>query len=261
MTIDLTGGFDEAREFVFAKQPDDPEMRESVNVWVWDSSPGFGLPRVGIEAVADQWDTHDIQMNLAFADGRVFEHLRTRRRARCRRPRRAAARARRRPAVVRARRAVPPLAGPARRSGGRDVHPGADRRLAPRSGPRRACARAVRPRHPVRGTAVGMRHPARRGGSRARHPGGGRAHGRPPLRAALPRRPAPCRSATSATSSTAEGFASGVRVSAGSPRSEVTAGSRRSSPVGGRSASTSTRRAPTASRRSTRGTCSRVTAS
>ena len=72
MTIDLTGGFDEAREFVFAKQPDDPEMRESVNVWVWDGSPGFGLPRVGIEAVADQWDTHDIQMNLAFADGRVF---------------------------------------------------------------------------------------------------------------------------------------------------------------------------------------------
>ena len=123
MTIDLTGGFDEAREFVFAKQPDDPEMRESVNVWVWDGSPGFGLPRVGIEAVADQWDTHDIQMNLAFADGRVFNIFEPGAAARCRRPRRAAARARRRPAVVRARRAVPALAGPARRSGGRDVHP------------------------------------------------------------------------------------------------------------------------------------------
>ena len=70
--IDLTGGLDEEREFVFATQPDDPEMRESVNVWVWDDSGELGLPRVGIEAVADQWDTHDIQVNLAQADGRVL---------------------------------------------------------------------------------------------------------------------------------------------------------------------------------------------
>jgi hypothetical protein len=70
--VDLTGGFDEDREFVFATQPDDPEMRESVNVWVWADDGTIGLPRVGVEAVADQWATHDIQVNLARADGRVL---------------------------------------------------------------------------------------------------------------------------------------------------------------------------------------------
>ena len=72
MAIDLTGGFSDDREYVFATRPDDPEIRESVNAWIWDNGAEFGMPRIGVEAVADQWDTHDIQVNLAFADGRVF---------------------------------------------------------------------------------------------------------------------------------------------------------------------------------------------
>jgi hypothetical protein len=71
MTIDLTGGLNSDREYVFASQPDNPEMRESVNVWVWDDGMEFGMPRIGIEAVADQWETHDIQVNIALGDGRV----------------------------------------------------------------------------------------------------------------------------------------------------------------------------------------------
>jgi hypothetical protein len=71
MWVDLTGGLGEDREFVFATQPEDPEMRESVNVWVWDDGGRVGLPRVGVEAVADQWDTHDVQVDIAFAGGRV----------------------------------------------------------------------------------------------------------------------------------------------------------------------------------------------
>jgi len=72
MAVDTIGGFSEDLEDVFASQPDDPEMRESVNAWVWDKNAEIGLPRVGVEAVADQWDTHDVQVNIAFADGRVF---------------------------------------------------------------------------------------------------------------------------------------------------------------------------------------------
>jgi hypothetical protein len=72
MAIDFTGGLTDDREYVFAEQPSDPEMRESVNTWVWDQGTEFGMPRIGVEAVADQWDTHDIQFNLAFADGRVL---------------------------------------------------------------------------------------------------------------------------------------------------------------------------------------------
>ena len=73
MTVDLTGGFGDEREFVFGKQPDDPDMRESVNAWLWADAGGpVGLPRVGIEAVADQWDTHDLQLNLTTRAGRNF---------------------------------------------------------------------------------------------------------------------------------------------------------------------------------------------
>jgi len=69
---DLSGGLDAEREFVFASQPTKPEMRESVNAWIWDNGSEVGMPRIGVEAVGDQWDTHDIQFNLAYADGRVF---------------------------------------------------------------------------------------------------------------------------------------------------------------------------------------------
>ena len=73
MTVDLTGGLGDEREYVFAEQPANPDMRESVNVWIWDDGVEFGLPRVAIEAVADQWETHDLQVNFAFGDGRALQ--------------------------------------------------------------------------------------------------------------------------------------------------------------------------------------------
>ena len=71
MAIDLTGGLSDDREYVFASQPDDPEMRESVNTWVWDRGTEFGMPRIGVEAVADQWETHDVQ-GLFLSDGSLL---------------------------------------------------------------------------------------------------------------------------------------------------------------------------------------------
>src|ERR1700722_12182686 len=73
MTVDLTGGLGEEREFVFGGQPDDPDLRESVNAWLWHDAGGpVGLPRVGVEAVGDQWETHDLQLNLTTTAGRNF---------------------------------------------------------------------------------------------------------------------------------------------------------------------------------------------
>lgn len=72
MSVDLTGGLSDDREYVFADQPADPEMRESVNAWIWDAGDAVGMPRIGIEAVADQWATHEIQVNIGTGDGRVF---------------------------------------------------------------------------------------------------------------------------------------------------------------------------------------------
>ncbi len=72
MAVDLTGGLPDDREYVFADRPEDPEMRESVNAWIWDSGTEVGMPRIGVEAVADQWEAHEVQVNISFADGRVF---------------------------------------------------------------------------------------------------------------------------------------------------------------------------------------------
>ena len=70
--IDLTGGIDADRELMFASRPEDPEMRDSASFWVLDERGEVGLPRIGIEAVASNWDAHQIQVNVAFADGRVY---------------------------------------------------------------------------------------------------------------------------------------------------------------------------------------------
>ncbi|MYB27510.1 MAG: hypothetical protein F4X38_00075 [Acidimicrobiaceae bacterium] len=72
MGTDLTGGLSDELEYVFAARPDNPEMRESVNVWLWDRGERVGIPRIGIEAVASRWDAHDVQVNIATGDGRVF---------------------------------------------------------------------------------------------------------------------------------------------------------------------------------------------
>jgi prepilin-type processing-associated H-X9-DG protein len=72
MAIDLTGGIDPAREYMFAERPDNPEMRDSVSFWVFDDRGQVGLPRIGIEAVAANWNAHGIQVNVAFPDGHVY---------------------------------------------------------------------------------------------------------------------------------------------------------------------------------------------
>ncbi|GGM98460.1 hypothetical protein [Streptomyces fuscichromogenes] len=72
MAMDLTGGLDPSREHVFAERPDNPEMRDSVSMWISDDRGALGIPRVAIEAVASDWGAHQLQLNVAFPDGRVY---------------------------------------------------------------------------------------------------------------------------------------------------------------------------------------------
>ena len=72
MAFDLTGGIDRSREYVFARRPDNPEMRDSVSFWTVDDRGRIGLPRIGIEAVGANWDNHEMQINIAFPDGRAY---------------------------------------------------------------------------------------------------------------------------------------------------------------------------------------------
>jgi hypothetical protein len=57
---------------MFAERPDNPEMRDSASFWVFDDRGQVGLPRIGIEAVATNWEAHGLQINVAFPDGRVY---------------------------------------------------------------------------------------------------------------------------------------------------------------------------------------------
>ena len=259
MGTDLTGGLGDDREFVFAEQPADPEMRESVNAWIWDSGTQIGLPRIGVEAVADQWETHDIQVNIATADGRVFNVFGSGKvhdpLGPDGKPRVLGART----VVVRVGRAVPEVEDAARRRGRREHGHRADRAAIARHG-RRACR--SRSRSTSRSAVPPWENGAllRRGEARARRAGRGRADGRPPLRAAAAR-PGPLRIGDArARRSTVARSASAARASAGSARSAVTRGSRRCSRADVASATSSIPSATTTCPPTTRATSSTVTA-
>lgn len=72
MPFDLTGGYDPACDFPLPGRPGAAKMRDSVSMWISDNGGRFGLPRMCIEAVADEWDNRGIQANIAFPDGRVL---------------------------------------------------------------------------------------------------------------------------------------------------------------------------------------------
>jgi prepilin-type processing-associated H-X9-DG protein len=68
----LAGGLAAERDLVLPSQPEHPEMRESVSVWLFDETGAFAFPRGGIEAESQSWNERLLQANFAFADGRVM---------------------------------------------------------------------------------------------------------------------------------------------------------------------------------------------
>jgi hypothetical protein len=69
----ITNGLTPEHDLVFAKRPENPEMRESTSVWLYEENGAFGFPRVGIEAEASSWDNRGVQVNFAFAGGRILD--------------------------------------------------------------------------------------------------------------------------------------------------------------------------------------------
>jgi prepilin-type processing-associated H-X9-DG protein len=68
----MTGGLPPELDYMLAERPDDPEMRESASIWLFEEGGAFALPRNGIEAQGAVWDRHRLDCNFAFADGRVL---------------------------------------------------------------------------------------------------------------------------------------------------------------------------------------------
>ena len=183
MAIDLTGGIDPAREQMFARRPDNPEMRDSVSFWVIDDHGDVGLPRIGIEAVAANWDAHDVQINVAFPDGRVFRLRENGQSWPAEAPDGAADRARRGRAGVPLHRSVRHLDDDLRRQGGADLVDGSDRREKGRAVGRRQLSC----RGQDGGSAVGAGRLVRRVRVAAEDLDRGQPDGRAALRAAVPR--------------------------------------------------------------------------
>ena len=258
MGTDLTGGLGDDREFVFAEQPENPEMRESVNAWIWDRGTEIGLPRIGIEAVADQWDTHDIQVNIGTADGRVFNVFGT---GEVHDPLGADGKPRVLGAGPLSFELVEPFRKWTMRLDGLTVESTVAEQIAgeSRHGPERAGR--DRDRHRSGRSTVGERRVAARGEARARRAGRRRVDGRPALRAVVTRDRHPRGSATPSTASTAARCACVARACAGSAPSEATRGSRRCSRADAASATSSIRTATTTCPPTTRATSSTVTAS
>jgi hypothetical protein len=71
-TEDLTGGLAPEQDLVFPAKPSEPEMRESVSVWMYEENGAFGFPRMGIEAEAASWDNRRLQGAFTFSDGRAL---------------------------------------------------------------------------------------------------------------------------------------------------------------------------------------------
>lgn len=71
MTADLSGGLRAAQEYFLIDRPAD-DMRDSASFWAYDDTGFVGFPRIGVEAIGSNWAQHQYQVNVAFADGRVF---------------------------------------------------------------------------------------------------------------------------------------------------------------------------------------------
>ena len=68
----MTGGLPLELDFMFPARPEDPEMRESASIWLFEENGAFAFPRNGIEAQGAVWDRHRFDCNFAFPDGRVL---------------------------------------------------------------------------------------------------------------------------------------------------------------------------------------------
>ena len=71
----LANGLTEQHEQVFSQQPDNPDMRESSSLWLFEENGDFGFPRIGIEAEAHSWNDRLLTANFALPGGRILREV------------------------------------------------------------------------------------------------------------------------------------------------------------------------------------------
>ena len=68
--MDFSGGLPVEREYFYDERPG-PEFRDAANVW-FEEENGAVAMRIGIEHVAEEWDSPELWLDIAFPDGRVI---------------------------------------------------------------------------------------------------------------------------------------------------------------------------------------------
>lgn len=54
---------------ILIDKPQDPELRESASIWMYDVDGSFAFNRIGVEAVAGTWDRRRHDGNFVFSGG------------------------------------------------------------------------------------------------------------------------------------------------------------------------------------------------
>ena len=68
----MLNGLTVEHDYFFREKPDNPEMRESTSVWMFEKDGKFGFPRIGIEGEAHSWENRLYHANFALGDGMVL---------------------------------------------------------------------------------------------------------------------------------------------------------------------------------------------
>jgi len=71
----MTNGLTPEHDLFFPEKPEDPAMRESTSLWLFEENGAFGFPRIGIEAEASSWDDRRYHANFALGGGRTLTGL------------------------------------------------------------------------------------------------------------------------------------------------------------------------------------------
>lgn len=54
-------------------RPENPDMREGVNIWFAEDNGEFAFPRLAVDATGEHWDNRLVCANVSLNDGRVFD--------------------------------------------------------------------------------------------------------------------------------------------------------------------------------------------
>lgn len=60
-------------DFPINERPTDPDMRDGINIWLFEKNGEFAIPRLAVDAVGPNWDIRSVWSTVVFPDGRLLQ--------------------------------------------------------------------------------------------------------------------------------------------------------------------------------------------